>query len=74
MRLEDEITQKQVHIKKKNVVFRKHYAPLLVQSSYLPDMTPSDIYLFAYLKKMLAENGFVSNKEMIANTEDYFKA
>ena len=41
---------------------------------YSPDLTHSDYYLFAGLKKMLAGKGFGENEEVIAETEAYFEA
>jgi hypothetical protein len=47
---------------------------LLPYPPYSPDVTPSDFFLFADLKKMFAGKKFSTNKEVIAKTEAYFKA
>lgn len=47
---------------------------LLPHSTYSPDLTPSDYYLFADLKRVLQGKRFGSNKEVIAETEAYFEA
>lgn len=47
---------------------------LLPHPPYSPDLAPSDYYLFADLKKMLAGKRFSSNEEVIAETEAYFEA
>jgi transposase len=47
---------------------------LLPHPPYSPDLAPSDYYLFAGLKKMLARKRFSSNEEVIAETEAYFEA
>ena len=50
-----------------------HYE-LLPLPPYSPDLTPSDYWLFADLKKMLAGKKFISNEEAIAESEAYFEA
>jgi [histone H3]-lysine36 N-dimethyltransferase SETMAR len=40
---------------------------------YSPDLAPSDIFLFADLKRMLAEKKFSTNEEIITETEAYFE-
>jgi histone-lysine N-methyltransferase SETMAR len=47
---------------------------LLPHPPYSPDLAPSDYYLFADLKKMLAGKRFGSNEEVISATEAYFEA
>ena len=47
---------------------------LLPHPQYSPDLAFSDNWLFADLKKMLQGKRFVSNKEVIAETEAYFEA
>ena len=47
---------------------------LLPHPPYSPDLAPSDYWLFADLKKMLAGKKFRSNEEVIAETEAYFEA
>ena len=47
---------------------------LLLRPSYTPNLAPSDYWLFADLKKMLQGMRFVSNEEVIAETEAYFKS
>ena len=47
---------------------------LLPHPPYSPDLASSDYCLFADLKKMLQEKRFGFNKEMISETEAYFKA
>ena len=47
---------------------------LLPHSPYSPDLAPSDYFLFADLKRMLAGKKFSSNEEVIAETEAYFEA
>uniref|UniRef100_A0A2S2QFV8 Mariner Mos1 transposase n=1 Tax=Sipha flava TaxID=143950 RepID=A0A2S2QFV8_9HEMI len=42
---------------------------LLPHPPYSPDLAPSDYYLFAGLKKMLARKRFSSNEEVIVETE-----
>lgn len=46
---------------------------LLPHPPYSPDLAPSDYYLFANLKKMLAGKRYGSNEEVIAETEAYFE-
>ena len=46
---------------------------LLSHLSYSPDMTSSDYYLFADLKRMLPGKRFGSNEEVIAETKTYFE-
>ena len=41
---------------------------------YVTDLAPSDYWLFADLKKMLAGKKFRTNEEVIAETEAYFQA
>lgn len=85
--LKEEIAKKRPHMKKKKVLFHQDNAPchksivtmaklheLLPHSPYSPDLTPSNYYLFADLKKMLAGKRFSSNEEVIAETEAYFEA
>ena len=47
---------------------------LLPHPPYSPDLAPSDYWLFADLKKMLQGKRFVSNDEVIAETNAYFGA
>jgi len=47
---------------------------LLPHPPYSPDLAPSDYWLFADLKKMLAGKKFRSNGEVISETEAYFEA
>lgn len=47
---------------------------LLPHPPYSPDLAPSDFFLFADLKRMLAGKKFSSNGEVIAETEAYFEA
>lgn len=47
---------------------------LLPHPPYSPDLAPSDFYLFADLKKMLAGKKYGSNEEVIAETEAYFES
>jgi [histone H3]-lysine36 N-dimethyltransferase SETMAR len=47
---------------------------LLPQPPYSPDLAPSDLFLFANLKKMLAGKKFSTNDEVITETEAYFEA
>lgn len=49
-----------------------HYQ-LLPHPPYSPDLAPSDYYLFANLKKMLQGKKFMSDDEVIAETEAYFE-
>lgn len=46
---------------------------LLPHPPYSPDLAPSDYFLFADLKRMLAGKKFSSDEEVIAETEAYFK-
>lgn len=46
---------------------------LLPHPPYSPDLAPSDFYLFARLKQMLAGKRFRSNEEVTAETEAYFE-
>ena len=45
---------------------------LLPHPPYSPDLAPSDYWLFADLNKMLQGKRFVSNEEVITETEAYF--
>ena len=47
---------------------------LLPHPPYSPNLAPSDYYLFADLKKMLAGKKFNTNEEVIAETEANFEA
>lgn len=47
---------------------------LLPHPPYSPDLAPSDYFLFADLKRMLAGKKFTTNEEVIAETEAYFEA
>ena len=47
---------------------------LLPHAPYLPDLAPSDYYLFADLKKMLQGKRFYSNEEVITETNAYSEA
>lgn len=47
---------------------------LLPHPPYSPDLAPSDYFLFADLKRMLAGKKFKTDKEVIAETEAYFEA
>ena len=47
---------------------------LLPHPPYSPDLTSSDHYLFADLKRMIQGKRFGSKEEVIAETEVYFKA
>ena len=40
---------------------------------YSPDLVPSDFFLFADLKRMLAGKKFSTDEEVIAETEAYFE-
>ena len=46
---------------------------LLPHQPYSPDLAPSDFFLFADLKRMLAGKKFSSDEEVIAETEAYFE-
>ena len=46
---------------------------LLPHPPYSPDLAPSDYFLFAELKKMLAGKKFRSDEEVIAETDAYFE-
>jgi [histone H3]-lysine36 N-dimethyltransferase SETMAR len=47
---------------------------LLPHPAYSPDLAPSEFFLFADLKRMLAGKKFSTNQEVIAETEAYFEA
>jgi [histone H3]-lysine36 N-dimethyltransferase SETMAR len=47
---------------------------LLPHPPFSPDLAPSDFFLFADLKRMLAGKKFSTNEEVIAKTEAYFVA
>ncbi|XP_031630281.1 histone-lysine N-methyltransferase SETMAR-like [Contarinia nasturtii] len=46
---------------------------LLPHPPYSPDLAPSDYFLFADLKRMLAGKKFSTNEQVIAETEAYFE-
>lgn len=46
---------------------------LLPHPPYSPDLAPSDFFLFADLKRMLAGKKFRTNEEVIAEVEAYFE-
>ncbi|VDM13837.1 unnamed protein product [Wuchereria bancrofti] len=46
---------------------------LLPHPLYSPDLTPSDYFLFADLKRMLAGKKFGIDEAVIAETEAYFE-
>ena len=50
------------------------YFELLLHPPYSLDLTPSDYWLFVDLKRLLQEQRFGSNEEVISETETYFKA
>ena len=45
---------------------------LLFHPPYSPDLAPCDFFLFPNLKRSLAEQNLLSNKENIVATEAYF--
>jgi hypothetical protein len=47
---------------------------LLPHPPYSPDLAPSDLFLFADLKRMLAGKKFSTNEEVIVEAEAYFEA
>ena len=47
---------------------------LLPHPPYSPDLTPSDYWLFADIKRILQGKRFGSNEEVISETEVYFEA
>ena len=47
---------------------------LLLHTPYSPDLTPSDYWLFADLKRMLQGSIFSINEEVISETDAYFDA
>ena len=47
---------------------------LLLCPPYPPDLTPTDYWLFADLKRMLQGKRFGPNEELISETEVYFEA
>ena len=47
---------------------------LLPQPPYSPDLSPSDYWLFADLKRMFQGKRLGSNEEVISETEAYFEA
>jgi hypothetical protein len=47
---------------------------LLPHAPYFPDLAPSDLFLFADLKRMLAGKIFSTNQEVITETEAFFEA
>ncbi|XP_025162257.1 histone-lysine N-methyltransferase SETMAR-like [Harpegnathos saltator] len=47
---------------------------LLPHPPYSPDLAPSDFFLFADLKRMLAGKKFSTDEEVIAEAEAYFEA
>jgi [histone H3]-lysine36 N-dimethyltransferase SETMAR len=47
---------------------------LLPHSPYSPDLAPSDFFMFADLKRMLAGKKFSTNEEVIAEIGAYFEA
>lgn len=47
---------------------------LLPHPPYTPDLAPSDFFLFADLKRMLAGKKFSTNEEVISESEAYFEA
>jgi hypothetical protein len=84
-RLNDEIKKKRTHLKKKNVLFHHTHFwltaklhelgyELLPHPPFSPDLAPSDLFLFADLKWMLAGKKFSTNQEVITETEAYFEA
>jgi len=81
------LKKKRPHLTKKKVFFhqdnaRVHTAPmakfnefryeLLPHSSYSPDLTPCDYFLFPNLKKWFRGKRFTT-RELIAETETYFE-
>jgi transposase len=47
---------------------------LLPHPPYSPDLAPSDFFLFADLKRMLAGKKFSTNEEVSAENEAFFEA
>jgi [histone H3]-lysine36 N-dimethyltransferase SETMAR len=47
---------------------------LLPHPPISPYLAPSDLFLFANLKRMLAEKKFSTNEEVTIETEAYFEA
>lgn len=48
-----------------------NWVELFPHLPYSPDLAPSDLFLFSYLKKMLAGKKYSSNEEVIYETEVY---
>jgi histone-lysine N-methyltransferase SETMAR len=77
-RLKAKIAIKRPHMAKKIILFHQDNAhelkiELLLHPPYSLDLVPSDYWLFANLKKILAGKKFRSNEEVISETEDYFE-
>jgi [histone H3]-lysine36 N-dimethyltransferase SETMAR len=87
-RLYDEIKKKQPHLKKSafhqdNALCHKSIKTtallhelgyeMLSHPSYSPDLAPSDLFVFANLKRMFAGKKFSTNEEVIVETEAYFE-
>ncbi|XP_054729345.1 histone-lysine N-methyltransferase SETMAR-like [Anastrepha obliqua] len=77
-RLKDEIAKKRPHMAshksmKTMAKLNESGFELLPHPPYSPDLSPSDYWLFADLKKMLRGKRFGSNDEVIAETEAYFE-
>ena len=85
--LKKDIAKKWPQMKKKKVLFHQDNAPchkliatmaklhkLLPHPPYSPDLAPSDYWLFVDLKRILQGKRFVSNEEVISETEAYFEA
>jgi [histone H3]-lysine36 N-dimethyltransferase SETMAR len=47
---------------------------LLPHPAYSPGLAPSDFFMFADLKRMLAGKKFSTNEQVIPETEVYFEA
>ena len=76
VRVKEEIEKTRSQIKKKKIFMAKlheFHFELLPHRPYSPDLTPSDYFLFADLKRMLQWKTFCSNEEVIAETETYFE-
>jgi hypothetical protein len=76
----DEIKKKQPHSKKKKFLFHQDNAlyhksiKTTANPPYSADLTHSNLFLFADLKRMVAAKKFSTNEEVITESEAYFEA
>jgi len=63
-----------LHIRYRGGQINKLKFELLPHAPYLPDLAPSDYFLFPNLKKWIGGKRFANNKEVESAVDGYFEA